>query len=924
MSFETIWVKVRADMTDFNRKMQGMQSNMQKVGQTMKSAGTSMTLGLTAPILLFGTSTLKAAGNFEAGMNRVQAVSGATEDEFKKLSDQAKRLGANTQFSATQAADAMGFLAMAGMDANEVYNAMPDTLNLAASAQIDMGSSADIVTNILTGMQVPMEELPHVVDVMAKAFTSSNTDLVQLGQGMKFVGPVASSFGVKIETTTAALGLLSNAGMQAGMAGTGFRKVLTKLVSEQKKLGVQTLDSAGKLLPLADIIDSLKDKSFSGAEAMEIFGDRGGPAMINLLSAGGDEIRRFTALLDDAGGTAKTIADVQMQGLNGAMKELRSAFEAFQIALAESGMADFVGEMAKSLAEFFRGLTNVNPALLRMATAVIGVTAVVGPLILVIGTVITAAGAMLGPISLVVAALGALAAAGAYASLEGSKLSNQMKVEKLELNNLVGAIQSANATEENRLELIVKMQEKYPDFLSNIDAEAISNNDLQKALVDVNKQYDRKIINLLKEEALDVLRKERIELQLKELDLVEDIANKVAEGADKQNAAHVHNRDGVDLVHQGYQNLLTDLKSNRGQQDKLTESIDKTIAKYDTLLEKQGGVEAIDLGDKSKEGKKGIGVSGTSKMSDAIALVGLKAEEARTAQNILAIEIERKKHQSDFFVQLRAAVAIRQEELDLLDKQKAAAEAAHLAAPTDETLAALIELNTQKLEIEQRFSDDIGAVKKARRDADKEMTDLQYEEYLKDYEARKAIEKQKTKDQETEGKKRMALANAVGNAVSLAMNAMGESIAGGLRKSESGFKRFLGVMVSTVTKLISMMLSSSIANAIAGATASGTATGPGAVFATPAFIATAVGGVMAAFTAIPKFAKGGLVGSPMLAMVGDNPNAKHDPEVISPLSKLKGMIQDTGGGAVEVFGVISGEDIYLSSREYERKLGNTN
>jgi TP901 family phage tail tape measure protein len=916
MSTETIWVKVRADLLDFNRKMQMMQQKMQKVGGQLKSVGSSMSLGLTAPIALFGAATLKAAGDFEAGMNKVKAVSGATGAEFEKLRNQAKQLGATTQFSASQSADAMGFLAMAGLEANEIYSAMPDTLNLAAAAQIEMGSAADIVTNILTGMQIPLEELPHAVDVMAKAFTSSNTDLQQLGQGMKFVGPVAGAFGVNIETTTAALGLLSNAGMQAGLAGTGFRKVLTKLVSSQKKLGVQTLDSSGKLLPLADILDALKKKGFDGAEAMEIFGDRGGPAMINLLSAGGDEIRRFTGLLDDAGGTADRIAKTQMMGLNGAMKELKSAFESFQIALGDSGLLEWVGGMAKGLAEFFRNLGQTNPAILRMATAVLAVVAAIGPLALIMGSVITAAGALAAPIGLAVAALAALAAGAVAVGMKSKEMSDVLAEEKAELNSLVGAITNANNSEETRKKLIEELNKKYPSFLENIDAEKVSNEQLVAALEDVNKEYDKKIINALKEEATDKLRTERIKLQLRELDLIKQVADAEAAGNNVRKAGATTGALGIDQTYESYQRLLRSLELNRSGQAALTEEIQNTIDKYNEL-----GATTTET--PAAAGGSGGGSGGGGGGGDAVTpTAGMKVLEAEAAGRILQLEMQRRDLQGDFLGLLRNAVAIRNEELALIDKQLSKAKQVAEDDPTDENLAKVVELNNAKLEAERRFSADITAIKDQNRKNSDAAADLDFEKYLARLEAKHQADlAAQEKEKEIQEARRLQ-AEAVGNAVQIAMVNLGQSISGGLTKAESGFKRFIGVMIQTVTKLIAMMLSSSIANAIQGATAAGAATGPAAIFTTPAFIATAVGGVMSAFAAIPKFAKGGLVGSPMMAMVGDNVNARHDPEVISPLSKLSKMMGGNGGSQ-ELFVQLEGETIWLATEEYLRRTENS-
>src|SRR5690606_29752779 len=147
----TLLVRLTADLSEFSKHMEGAQKTLQSVGKRMTDVGKTLSTRVTLPIVGAGVAILKTAGDFEAGMNRVRALTGATGETFGALEEQAKLLGRTTQFTASQAADAMGFLAMAGFDANQILGAMPGTLELAASAQLDLGRAADIVSNILTG-----------------------------------------------------------------------------------------------------------------------------------------------------------------------------------------------------------------------------------------------------------------------------------------------------------------------------------------------------------------------------------------------------------------------------------------------------------------------------------------------------------------------------------------------------------------------------------------------------------------------------------------------------------------------------------------------------------------------------------------------------------------------------------------------------
>ena len=414
----TLVVDLKANTAQFNEGMKRAGGRIQQLGKRFQSVGRDLSLKVTAPILAFGVLTLKSAADFEAGMNKVKALTGASGDELKALEKQAKTLGRTTQFSASQAADAMGFLGMAGFQANEILGAMPGTLELAASAQLDLGSSADIVSNILTGYGLKVEDLTRVNDVLVKSFTSANTDLVQLGQAMKFAGPVASGVGLKFEETAAALGLMGNAGFQAGLAGTALRGAIVKMLNPTgeagaviDKLGLSFVDSTGKLRPLVEIIKQLEEKGVSTAEIMKLFGQRAGPAMQALVSQGSDALEAFTATLEKSGGTASKIAAVQMEGLAGGMRALRSAFEGFMLAIAQSGLLEWATQFAKKMTGIVQRLAETNPAFLKWGTVIALAAAAVGPLLVVMGSLMVVIGALASPIGLVLAAVAGLGVA---------------------------------------------------------------------------------------------------------------------------------------------------------------------------------------------------------------------------------------------------------------------------------------------------------------------------------------------------------------------------------------------------------------------------------------------------------------------------------------------------------------------------------
>ncbi len=422
-------------LTQAQRELQKTARQFQRLGRNMSGVGKSMSTYLTLPFVGFGALSLKTAGDFEASMNKVRAVSGATGQEFEALKTVAKEMGATTQYSASQSADALSFLAMAGFDANEAIDALPSTLELAAAAQMDLADSADIVSNVLSGYGMDVSELSRVNDVLVKTFTSANTDLRQLGEAMKYAGPVANAAGVEFEAAAAAMGLMGNAGIQASMAGTSLRGSISRILSPtaaaataMKDAGLNFKDAAGKLLPLDEIIQQLEPHAEDAGLFMEIFGQRAGPAMAALVSQGSDALVALTDELKNSGGTAQEIAAAQMEGFNGAMKRMSSAFEALQIAIAESGLLDMFTGFVENLAALFTRLSETNPKLLHIGVIIGGIVTAIGPLLMMLGPIVTmfgtlsitaaaagvSVGALIAPIALTVAGIAALAASAIY------------------------------------------------------------------------------------------------------------------------------------------------------------------------------------------------------------------------------------------------------------------------------------------------------------------------------------------------------------------------------------------------------------------------------------------------------------------------------------------------------------------------------
>ncbi len=363
-------------MTDFRINVvvdpRSAQTGLRQVeGQLGKTEGAAKRVGgaLRRAFAVAGLGVGIASGitllaGFSQEMSTVGAITRSTNSEFAALEAQAQQLGITTRFSALEAAQGMSFLARAGFEANEVLATIDDTLRLAQAGALGLGEAADIASNVLTGFRLGTDQAGRVVDVLALAANSANTNVSQLGQAMKFVAPVAAGLGVSLEESAAAAGALSNAGLQASLAGTGLRRVLSELESPSANtvniltdMGLTQDQVAVSSVGLAQALINLRDAGVDTGLALELFGDRGGPAF-EVLSTSIPDVVRMTRELQNADGTARRIADAMDDNLNGALLSVRSAFQGFFLSLGQAGVTDDLEVSLRALAGGLRFLAS--------------------------------------------------------------------------------------------------------------------------------------------------------------------------------------------------------------------------------------------------------------------------------------------------------------------------------------------------------------------------------------------------------------------------------------------------------------------------------------------------------------------------------------------------------------------------------------
>ncbi|MEN7549321.1 phage tail tape measure protein [Rapidithrix thailandica] len=415
------------DITQFEKNISKAQRQLSQFGSNMQKIGQGLTLGVTAPLAAFAASTLKAAGDFEAGMNRVAAISQATGEDLQRLRDEAKLLGSTTQFSASEASAAFETLARNGKNAGDILEGGlgQATLNLAAAVGGELAPAADLLTDVLKQFEDESLSASDAVNLVAGATNKSKFGFQDYSEAIAQVGGVAGGVGVEFLDLNAALAATSVAFKSGSDAGTSLKTFLQRIGAPtkqaknlMKELGLEFFDTAtGKMKPMGEIAGQL-EKAFSGLteeqrlnNASILFGADAMRTGIQLARTGKDAFNDLASEIEKV--SAQELAETRMKGFAGAVKEFQSAWEGLQIAIADSGLLDFATKVVKKFAEVVRQLSQANPSILKLGTILGGVAAAIGPIVLAIGAFASSLSSVIGLAS----GIGGLGAA--FAALTG-------------------------------------------------------------------------------------------------------------------------------------------------------------------------------------------------------------------------------------------------------------------------------------------------------------------------------------------------------------------------------------------------------------------------------------------------------------------------------------------------------------------------
>lgn len=371
--------KVKKSQEELAKVSAALEQNNAAISKTKTQlAGTLGTLAALGGAIYAGP--VKKAAEFEAQMSTVKAISSASAEDMKRLSEEAKHMGATTKFTAVEAGKAIEYMAMAGWKTDQMLGGLPGIMNLAAASGEDLGQVSDIVTDALTAFNMTADQSGRFADVLAQASSNANTNVSMMGATFQKVAPVAGALGYSVEDMSLGIGLMANASIKAEVAGTSLKTALANMAKPTKqmqaymdKYGISLTNADGSMKTFREVIDNLRSslgglsESEQVAAATAIFGKESFAGMLAIVNASDADFKKLSDSVNNAAGAAERMAQIKLDNFEGKVTLLKSAFEGLQIALGDALLPTFT-QGAEKAAELISKLTefiNANPELVR-------------------------------------------------------------------------------------------------------------------------------------------------------------------------------------------------------------------------------------------------------------------------------------------------------------------------------------------------------------------------------------------------------------------------------------------------------------------------------------------------------------------------------------------------------------------------------
>ena len=441
------------------QKIAATGEKLKTVGDNISSAGQKL-LPVTAGVTALGTAAVSTAANFESSMSQVQATMGITKDAMSTvngesvntmdtLSALAKKMGSETAFSASECAEALNYLALAGYDTQQMCDTLPTVLNLAAAGGIDLAAASDMVTDAMSALGMGVDEAGTMVDQMAKTASTTNTSVAQLGEGILTIGATAKTVKGGTAELNTALGILANNGIKGAEGGTHLRNVILSLQNPTDKaaacmeqLGLDVYDSEGNMRSLNDILGDL-NTSMDGMTAAEksniigqIFNKTDLSSVNALLANTGATWDDLQQSIIDSGGAAQQMADTQLDNLQGQITILKSALEGLAISFGEL-LLPAIKMIVGWVQQFVDWLNGMDEGTKKVITTVALLAAALGPVLIVVGKVVSAVGTIMTIVPKVAGVINTVKTA--FAALNTTMLANPIFLIIAAITALVAA-----------------------------------------------------------------------------------------------------------------------------------------------------------------------------------------------------------------------------------------------------------------------------------------------------------------------------------------------------------------------------------------------------------------------------------------------------------------------------------------------------
>lgn len=398
------------------QKIGATGEKLKTVGSAIEGAGKKL-MPVTAAVGGLGATAVKVASDFDSGMSKVAAVSGATGKELDALREKAREMGAKTKFSALEAAEAMNYMAMAGWKTGDMLDGIEGIMNLAAASGEDLATTSDIVTDALTAMGLSAADSGHFADILAAASSNANTNVAMMGETFKYCAPVAGALGFSAEDTAEAIGLMANAGIKSSQAGTAMRTMLTNLTGEVTFVGdafgeltIQTTNTDGSMRSLGDILGECRiafsqmSESEKAANAEALVGKNAMSGFLAVMNAAPADIEKLNGAITNCDGTAEKMAATMQDNLAGQLTILKSQLEELAISIGEilmPSIRQIVGWI-QGLVDWLNGLDEGTK---KIIVTIALIAAAVAPVLIIIGKVVGAIGTIMTVIPQIAAAI---------------------------------------------------------------------------------------------------------------------------------------------------------------------------------------------------------------------------------------------------------------------------------------------------------------------------------------------------------------------------------------------------------------------------------------------------------------------------------------------------------------------------------------